>query len=153
MAAKERYEKVSRDRQFLMEEFQRIELDLKRALKKKKKALLEKMWVLYIIKTKHAPFSREKDPKWHFGHLKSASTLKEISKFSTQTWINNWKFSTFFPDKKTWSPFTSNERRENYQRNGFIVQRKRKLLATFHHCILVFMETIKSELMAFAGNV
>ena len=43
IVAKERYEKVSRDRQFMMEEFQRIEIDLKRALKKKKKTLLEKM--------------------------------------------------------------------------------------------------------------
>lgn len=43
IAAKERYEKVSRDRQLMMEEFQQIELELKRALKKKKKTLLEKM--------------------------------------------------------------------------------------------------------------
>ena len=43
IVAKERYEKVSRDHQFMMEEFQRIEIDLKRALKKKKKTLLEKM--------------------------------------------------------------------------------------------------------------
>lgn len=43
IAAKERYEKVSRDRQLTMEEFQQIELELKRALKKKKKTLLEKM--------------------------------------------------------------------------------------------------------------
>lgn len=43
IAAKERYEKVSRDRQLMMEEFQQIELELKRALKKRKKTLLEKM--------------------------------------------------------------------------------------------------------------
>lgn len=43
IVAKERYEKASRDRQFMMEEFQRLEIDLKRALKKKKKTLLEKM--------------------------------------------------------------------------------------------------------------
>ena len=43
IAAKEHYDKVSRDRQLMMEEFQSIELELKRALKKKKKTLLEKM--------------------------------------------------------------------------------------------------------------
>jgi len=43
IAAKEHYDKVSRDRQLMMEEFQRIELELKRALKKKKKTLLEKI--------------------------------------------------------------------------------------------------------------
>ena len=43
IAAKERYEKVSRDRQLLMEEVQRIEHELKKALKKKKNTLLEKM--------------------------------------------------------------------------------------------------------------
>jgi len=43
IAAKERYEKVSRERQLMTEEFQRIELELKGAFKKKKKTLLEKM--------------------------------------------------------------------------------------------------------------
>ena len=45
MAAKERYEKTSRDRQSLAEEVQKQELQLKKALNKRKKALLEKMWV------------------------------------------------------------------------------------------------------------
>lgn len=61
IAAKERYEKVSRDRQLLMEKVQRIELELKSALKKKKKSLLEKMWVAYNIETKCTFFT--KDPK------------------------------------------------------------------------------------------
>lgn len=52
IAAKERYEKVSRDRQLLMEKVQRMELELKSALKKKKKSLLEKMWVAYNTETK-----------------------------------------------------------------------------------------------------
>ena len=43
MAAKERYEKTSRDRQSLAEEVQKQELQLKKALNKRKKALLEKM--------------------------------------------------------------------------------------------------------------
>ena len=61
IAAKERYEKVSRDRQLLMEEVQRIEHELKKALKKKKNTLLEKMWVAYASKTKYAPFSPAND--------------------------------------------------------------------------------------------
>lgn len=60
IAAKERYEKVSRDRQLLMEKVQRIELELKSALKKKK-SLLEKMWVAYNTGTKCTFFT--KDPK------------------------------------------------------------------------------------------
>lgn len=61
IAAKERYEKVSRDRQLLMEKVQRMELELKSALKKKKKSLLEKMWVAYNTETKCTFFT--KDPK------------------------------------------------------------------------------------------
>jgi len=43
IAAKEHYEKVSRNRQLLLEQVQRIELELKSALKKKKNTLLKKV--------------------------------------------------------------------------------------------------------------
>ena len=52
--------------------------------------------------------------------------LFHAKKILNDTLVTESFQSTFFPGKKTWSRFTSNENRENYLRNDFIAQRIRK---------------------------
>ena len=44
-AVKERHDKATRDKQILMDEIERLESELKRALKKRMESLREQMWV------------------------------------------------------------------------------------------------------------
>lgn len=43
LAVKERHDKATRDKQILMDEIQRLEIELKRALKKRMESLREQM--------------------------------------------------------------------------------------------------------------
>ncbi|XP_078356822.1 uncharacterized protein LOC144641654 [Oculina patagonica] len=67
ISAKERYEKASRDRHLLTEEVQKIELGLQRALKRRKKTLLEKMGVksrVRELKKQKDAMERKYDMLW-----------------------------------------------------------------------------------------